>query len=393
MAVPADTGTGKAQMILILEEKTVPGSPEYEQLLAHLAKLPGITVRVHRMRGEERSLTEVHLHGPTKALTIEEMGHLPGVQKVVRVSEEYRVLGRHKGDDRPSGFDYNGVHFGQDNLNVFAGLCAVDSAQSAELMMAALKANGQVCTRMGAYKPRTSPYSFQGYGKECLPYVFELAGKYGIKVIAMEVTSETHVDEIRAALEATGDATGVMLQIGTRNSQNFELLKSIGRQQEYPILIKRGFGITLDESLNAAEYLASAGNRNVVFSLRGMKTNMGDPHRNFVDFAHVPVVKRLTHMPVCVDPSHSVGSRAIGPDAILDLMHATAQGVIAGANMILVDFHPDPLKALVDGPQALLLRELPQFLEDVSIVREAYEKRCALARRAVETVPQAKVSS
>src|SRR5271169_6073782 len=115
---------------------------------------------------------------------------------------------------------------------------------------------------------------------KCLPWVFELAGKYDVRVIAMEVTHESHVDEIREALRTTGNPTGVMLQIGTRNTQNFELLKQVGRQQEYPVLFKRGFGITLDESLNAAEYLASEGNRNVVFGLRGMKTNMGDPHRN-----------------------------------------------------------------------------------------------------------------
>src|SRR6185503_14218334 len=180
-------------------------------------------------------------------------------------------------------------------------------------------------TRMGAYKPRTSPYAFQGHGKACLPYVFELAGKYRIKVIAMEVTHESHVEEIRQALHDTGNPTGVMLQIGTRNTQNFELLKAVGRQRDFPVLIKRGFGITLDESLNAAEYLASEGNRRVVFGLRGMKTNMGDPHRNFVDFAHVPVVKRLTRMPVCIDPSHSVGSRSRGHDGILDVMHVTAQ--------------------------------------------------------------------
>ena len=112
-----------------------------------------------------------------------------------------------------------------------------------------------------------------------------------------------------------------------------------------------------------------------------MKTNAADPHRNFVDFAHVPVVKRLTRMPVCIDPSHSVGMRASSPEGILDIMHATAQGVIAGANMVLVDFHPAPGKALVDGPQALLIRELPLFLEDVCIAREAYEKRVALAER------------
>ncbi len=108
-----------------------------------------------------------------------------------------------------------------------------------------------------------------------------------------------------------------------------------------------------------------------------MKTNIGNPHRNFVDFAHVSVVKRLTRMPVCIDPSHSVGSRSRGPEGMLDIMHVTAQGVIAGANMVLVDFHPEPTKALVDGPQALLLNELAPFLEDVQIAREAYLRRIA----------------
>jgi 3-deoxy-7-phosphoheptulonate synthase len=106
-----------------------------------------------------------------------------------------------------------------------------------------------------------------------------------------------------------------------------------------------------------------------------MKTNIGDPHRNMVDFAHVPVVRRLTRMPVCIDPSHSVGSRHRSSDGILDLMHVTAQGIIAGANMVLVDFHPEPKAALVDGPQALRIEELPRFLNDVNIVREAYVRR------------------
>jgi 3-deoxy-7-phosphoheptulonate synthase len=205
--------------------------------------------------------------------------------------------------------------------------------------------------------------------------VFELAGKYGIRVIAMEITHENHLREIEEALQQTGEPTGVMLQIGTRNTQNFELLKAVGRQRKFPVLLKRGFGITLEESLNAAEYLASEGNTRIIFGLRGMKTNMGDPHRNFVDFAHVPVVKRLTRMPVCIDPSHSVGTRNADPNGLLDIMHATAQGVIAGANMILVDFHPDPATALVDGPQALTFDELGYFIEDVNIVRKAYEAR------------------
>src|SRR5215210_8240246 len=340
-------------MILILKPDIDTESREYKRLESHLKNFANIEMRVHRVKGAEQILTEVYLIGNTSALSLEEMKSFPGVDHAVRVSEEYRILGRHKDDRRPNHFSYQGVRFSQDNLNVFAGLCAVDSPESVEKMMIALRENGQVCTRMGAYKPRTSPYSFQGHGKNCLPYVFELAGKYEIKVIAMEVTHESHIDEIRAALEETQSPAGVMLQIGTRNTQNFELLKIVGRQREFPVLLKRGFGITLDESLNAAEYLASEGNRKVVFGLRGMKTNIGDPHRNFVDFAHVPVVKRLTRMPVCIDPSHSTGTRAAGPEGILDVMHATAQGVVAGANMILVDFHPDPARALVDGPQAL----------------------------------------
>ena len=372
-------------MILVLEPNTSPDSADWRILTGQLERLPNIRFRVHREVGSEVTLTEIYLIGNTGALTVEQMQVLPCVAKVVRVSEPYRVLGRHKqGDDRPSSFEYNGVRFGQDSLNVFAGLCAVDSRESVEAMLKALQAHGQVCTRMGAYKPRTSPYAFQGFGAACLPYVFELAGKYGIRVISMEVTHESHVDEIREALRATGNPTGVMLQIGTRNTQNFELLKLVGKQQEFPVLIKRGFGITLDESLNAAEYLATEGNRKVVFGLRGMKTNMGDPHRNFVDFAHVPIVKRLTRMPVCIDPSHSVGTRAQAPDGLLDVFHVTAQGIIAGANLVLVDFHPNPAKALVDGPQALLLSELSHFLEDVAIARETYVRRAELATRVRE---------
>ena len=368
-------------MIVILKADLTEKTPEYRQVLDYLAHKPNIKTRVHQEIGTLQTLTEIYLIGDTASLDKTEIESLPGVDRVVRVSEEYRILGRHKDDSRPTGFEYNGVEFSQDNLNVFAGLCAVDNPTHVEMMLKALRDNGQVCTRMGAYKPRTNPYSFQGHGKECLPWVFELAGKYGIKVIAMEITHDSHLHEIQEALHKTGNPTGVMLQIGTRNTQNFELLKIVGRQRELPVLLKRGFGITLEESLNAAEYLASEGNRNIVFGLRGMKTNMGDPHRNFVDFAHVPVLKRLTRMPVCIDPSHSVGSRDRAPDGMLDISHVTAQGVVAGANMVLVDFHPAPTKALVDGPQAMLLEELPYFLEDIAIAREAYEKRRALTQR------------
>src|SRR5215471_12030327 len=212
-------------MILILTPDIKPESETYKQLMDHLSRLPSVQARVHREQGTEQSLTEIYLIGNTSAIAIEEMKGLPGVERVVRVSEEYRVLGRHRDDDRAAFFDYQGLRFSQDTLHVFAGLCAVDIPAHVEAMMSALRDNGQVCTRMGAYKPRTSPYSFQGHGGSCLPYVFELAGKYGIKVVAMEITHESHIDEITEALRLTGEPTGVMLQIGTRNTQNFEILK------------------------------------------------------------------------------------------------------------------------------------------------------------------------
>ncbi|MDE2996102.1 MAG: 3-deoxy-7-phosphoheptulonate synthase [Bacteroidota bacterium] len=370
-------------MILILEPNVDRSAKSFNQLTRHLDTLSDIEYSLHDVHGRGQVLTEVYLLGDTASLSLDVMRSLPCVERAVRVQESYRILGRHGEEDRQEGFTYNGVTFSQDTLNVFAGLCAVDTPEHVEIMMRALKERGQQCTRMGAYKPRTNPYSFQGHGADCLPWVFELAGKYDIRVIAMEVTHESHVEEINEALEATGHPTGVMLQIGTRNTQNFELLKHVGRQKTHPVLFKRGFGITLNESLNAAEYLASEGNPNVVFALRGMKSGGGDPHRNMVDFAHVPVVKRLTRMPVCVDPSHSVGSRDRSPEGLPDVFHVTAQGVIAGANMVLVDFHPKPASALVDGPQALRMDELDWFFDDVEIAREAYLKRRERAASAV----------
>ncbi len=362
-------------MILILKADIDEQSDAYKKTLTFLEQLPNIQLQHHVVQGAVQKLSEIYLLGETHMLDQAEIESLDCVDRVVRISEEYRILGRHRDQNRSSGFTYNGVSFSQDNCHVLAGLCAVDTREHVEEMMKALKAHGQVCTRMGAYKPRTNPYSFQGHGKSCLPYVFELAGKYGIKVIAMEVTHESQIDEINQALKETGSPTGVMLQIGTRNTQNFELLKVVGRQREYPVLFKRGYGVSLNESLNAAEYLASEGNSSVVFCLRGMKSEGGAPHRNMVDFGQVPVIKRLTRMPVCVDPSHSVGTRDSAPDGILDVAHAAAQGLVAGANMVLVDFHPHPASALVDGPQALLMDELPRFLDDMNRSHEFYLAR------------------
>lgn len=365
-------------MIIVMKADVRPNGEEVAQVVRMAERYPNVRAEVRQIQGTTRSLTEVYLIGSTASIPIEPFQEFPAVEKAIRIRERYRSIGRHDRDD-VLGFEYRGIEFSQNTFHVFPGLCAVDNAENIEAMFRLLKQRGIRTTRAGAYKPRTSPYDFQGYGKECLPYVFELAGKYDIAVIAMEITREVHITEIQEALEVAGNPTGVMLQIGTRNAQNFELLKSVGSQMNFPVLFKRGMGITLDESLNACEYIASGGNTRIIFGLRGMKSNFGDPHRNFVDFAHVPVVRRLTRLPVCIDPSHSVGKKAMAPDGLLDIQHAAAQGVIAGANMVLVDFHPKPEEALCDGPQALLLEEFDAFIEDLEIVRRAYLERCQRA--------------
>jgi 3-deoxy-7-phosphoheptulonate synthase len=351
-----------------------PDSPESAvqsvQLVAR--QYPGLKLRVVRIEGVSHTVTEVHVHGQTAQVPTEPFEKLPGVMQVVRVSQKYRIIGRHGGKRETAGFEYNGVRFDERSVHLFAGQCAVDTPENVDAMMGALAGVGITTTRMGAYKPRTSPYEFQGLGAGCLSWVFELAQKHGIKVVAMEVTHPRHVDEIRDALERSGRGTGVMLQVGTRNTQNFELLKHIGQQREFPVLFKRGMGITLEESLNACEYVASEGNPKIVFCLRGVKTHLGDPHRNLVDFAHVPVVRRLTRLPVCIDPSHSVGTAAAAPDGLPDIFHVVGQGLITGASMVLVDFHPHPETALCDGPQALKLEQLPALQAYMRTVRQAY---------------------
>ncbi len=368
-------------MIVILKPSIDTQSAEYHYTLNALQGLPGIEVKLNSTQGTHEVVHEIYLIGDTEHISKDNIEALPGVARVIRISTQYQILGREQNNRQEFEFEYNGVVFSQNNLNVFAGLCAVDSIDTVEDMMKSLQSFGQTCTRMGAYKPRTSPYAFQGLGKHCLPYVFEKAGKYGIKVIAMEVTHARHIEEIMDYLQQAGNPTGVMLQIGTRNAQNFELLREVGSQKTFPVLFKRGYGITLTESLHAAEYLAHAGNHNIIFCLRGVKSLFGPPHRNMVDFAHVPVIRRLTKMPVCIDPSHSVGTLDQTPEGLSDIFHATAQGIISGANMVLVDFHPNPPTAVVDSRQAIPTSDLDWFLEDIRIARNAFEQRAALAQK------------
>ena len=360
-------------MIIILEPDLGDQRAVIAAVRAVAGRYPGLTVKPYEFEGTTHCFGEVHLIGPTAAVPAAPFEGLAGVRQVVRVSAKYRLIGRHDGAHETVGFEHNGVRIDDRTVHVFAGLCAVDTPAHVDEMMAGLAREGIVTTRMGVYKPRSSPYDFQGLGKECLPWVFESAGRHGIRLIAMEATDAAHLDEIWDALERAGHPTAVMVQVGTRNAQNYELLKQVGRQREFPVLFKRGMGITLEESLNACEYIASEGNTRILFCLRGVKSHLGDPHRNLVDFAHVPVVRRQTRLPVCIDPSHSVGTSLAPPDGLPDIFHAAAQGIVAGATAVLVDFHPHPEKALCDGGQALTLDMLAPLLDHLRRVRAAYE--------------------
>lgn len=296
----------------------------------------------------------------------------------MHLANKYPLIARRPNDGYIYGFNCQGINFSQTSFTIFAGLNAVDNPVNVELTFKALQQHGLTCARMGAFKPRTSPYSFQGLGVDCLEYVLALAATYGIKLIAMEITHEQQLDFIHDILIKQNNLTKILIQIGTRNAQNFELLKNIGKQQEFPILYKRGYGITLEESIAACEYLAHAGNNKIIFCLRGMKSQFAETHRNFVDFAQVPMLKRLTTMPICIDPSHAVGNYALDLDGIPDIFHTTAQGIIAGANAVLVDIHPEPSRALVDAQQAIHLQDLEKFLQDVYLCRELYKQRLHL---------------
>ena len=161
-------------MIIILDESTREGDDDYAAIMAWLDAQPGITTRLHQVRGARQTISEIYLIGDTAALDIEEVRELKGVERVIRVSQPYRILGRHEDEQRSSGFHYQGLEFSQESFHLFAGLCAVDTPEHVELTMQALQKEGLQCTRMGAYKPRTNPYSFQGHGAACLPWVFEL---------------------------------------------------------------------------------------------------------------------------------------------------------------------------------------------------------------------------
>ena len=295
-------------------------------------------------RGVHRTI--VGLVGDVERFETLNLRALPGVSDVVRISTPYKLVSR---DNHPamSTVTVAGVPIGPDTFTLIAGPCAVETPEQTLEAAQMAKSAGAALLRGGAYKPRTSPYAFQGLGEAGLKILAEVREEVGLPIVT-EVVDAHDVDIVASYAD--------MLQIGTRNMSNFGLLQAVGSSGK-PVMLKRGMNATIEEWMMAAEYVAQRGNLDIVLCERGIRT-FETATRNTLDISAVPVVHRQSHLPVVVDPSHSGGRR--------DLVVALSRAAIgAGADAIIVDVHPHPEQALCDGPQALVADDLAQLAATV----------------------------
>ena len=295
-------------------------------------RIESLGFRSHIIPGEQR--TAVGITGNSGPVDRSEFEDLPGVAEAIRVSKPYKLVSREMKSEGTV-VSIHGVSVGGDELVLCAGPCSVESREQILQSARAVKAAGAQLLRGGAYKPRTSPYSFHGLGEEGLRYLADAREETGLGVVTEAMDTETF-----DLVEEYADC----VQIGARNMQNFSLLRRAGRSRK-PILLKRGMSSTLEEFLMAAEYILSEGNYNVVLCERGVRT-FADHTRNTLDLSVVPAVQSLSHLPIIVDPSHGTGKR----DKVLPMALAS---VAAGASGLIVEVHPNPERALSDGFQSL----------------------------------------
>ncbi|ATL32418.1 2-keto-3-deoxy-D-arabino-heptulosonate-7- phosphate synthase I beta [Streptomyces formicae] len=307
-------------------------------------------------RGVTRTI--VGLVGDVEAFDALNLAQLRGVLDVVRISVPYKLVSREHHLDR-SVVTVAGVPFGPDTLTVIAGPCAVETPSQTLEAARLAKAAGAALLRGGAFKPRTSPYAYQGLGERGLRILADVSAETGLPVVT-EVIDPAGVELVAPYAD--------MLQIGTRNMHNFALLQEVGAAGK-PVLLKRGFGATIEEWLMAAEYIAQRGNLDIVLCERGIRT-FETATRNTLDISAVPVVQRLSHLPVIVDPSHSGGRR----DLVLPLTRAA---LAVGADGVMIDVHPDPGTALCDGNQALTRVEAAEVATAVAILSPLMGRKLA----------------
>lgn len=319
-------------------------SSEIERVLEVIESLG---FRGHTMPGAGR--TAVGVTGNSGAIDPGHFENLPGVASAIRVTQPYKLISR---DIRPekSVIKVGTGFIGGPDLAIIAGPCAIETREQLFEAAESISASGVRFFRGGAYKPRTSPYAFQGLGEEGLKMLGEVRDQYGLNIVT-EAMDEHGVD----AVEKYGDC----IQIGARNMQNFSLLKYVGKTRK-PVLLKRGLAATLDELLLAAEYIMAEGNYDVILCERGIRT-FGSHARNTLDLSIVPAIHQLTHLPVIVDPSHGTGRNYM----VTPLARA---GVAVGADGLIIEVHPRPADALCDGAQALTPAQYRDLVEQVQSI-------------------------
>ncbi len=311
--------------------------------------IESIGFKAHPMPGANR--TAIGVTGNTGAVDPEPFVELPGVGECVRVTKPYKLVGRDLKHDKTI-IKIGDAEIGGAEPAIIAGVCAVESREQTMLTAQVVAEAGCKWFRGGAFKPRTSPYAFQGMREDGLKILAEARDTYGLKIVT-EAIDEPALD----LCEQYAD----VIQIGTRNMQNFSLLKRAGQARK-PILLKRGMSSTLEEFLLAAEYVMAEGNYEVILCERGIRS-FGSHSRFTPDLAVIPAAQKLSHLPIILDPSHSTGTR----DTVIPMSRA---GIAVGADGLLVDIHPYPERALCDGPQALLFEMFRQMVEEVRAIAQ-----------------------
>ncbi len=326
MIIVMKAGASKAEINKIIKELE---SKKFKPM-----PLFGVERTVIAVIGEERDLSTSHLEA------------LPGVEKVMRVLQPYKLVSKEAKSEKTT-IKLKNIEIGKNGVAAIAGPCAVESEEQMDQVGNKLKKLGVKIMRGGAYKPRTGPYSFQGLGKEGLKILKKTADKYGLSTVT-EVIDIRDIDLIAENAD--------ILQIGARNMQNFELLKELGKIEK-PVLLKRGPMATIEELLLAAEYILLHGNPQVILCERGIRTFEKET-RNTLALATIPLVKELSHLPIIIDPSHGTGKKSL-------IEPMTKAAIAAGADGFMIETHPTPEKALSDAQQQLSLEEFEELIKNI----------------------------
>lgn len=317
-----------------------------EEVRAVCDYIEGLGFRAHPMPGAMR--TAIGVTGNQGAIGQDTLEELPGVAEVIRVTKPYKLVSRDvKEEDTVIHFPGTNASIGGKSLAIMAGPCAIETREQAFAVAEQVAAAGAQFFRGGAYKPRTSPYAFQGLGEEALKIMAEIRETFGLRIVSEAIDHKSLL-----LIEEYAD----IIQIGARNMQNYSLLREAGRTRK-PVLLKRGMSATLEELLMAAEYIMSEGNYQVILCERGIRTFV-DHTRNTLDLSIVPAVQRLSHLPIIVDPSHGTGKR----NKVVPLARAA---VAVGADGLVIEVHHQPDKALSDGAQSIYPQQFADMMGEV----------------------------